>query len=191
MIDIIFICWMIFLLYWGISALFVKKSVEKRKFGKFWLLRAILILVVLYFIFSNGLASQLNYILIGKLSFLANIGWQIAGNILAVLGLAGALWARITIGRNWSGYVTYKKNHELVTDGPYRYIRHPIYTSVLLMMLGTFLYYGTYFILAMFIMMMITFLLRTKREEKIMIRLFGKKYENYMKKSKSMIPYVW
>ena len=182
---------MIFLLYWGISALFVKKSVEKRKFGKFWLLRAILILVVLYFIFSNGLASQLNYILIGKLSFLANIGWQIAGNILAVLGLAGALWARITIGRNWSGYVTYKKNHELVTDGPYRYIRHPIYTSVLLMMLGTFLYYGTYFILAMFIMMMITFLLRTKREEKIMIRLFGKKYENYMKKSKSMIPYVW
>jgi protein-S-isoprenylcysteine O-methyltransferase Ste14 len=101
------------------------------------------------------------------------------------------MWARIYLGRNWSGYVTYKEDQTLVTSGPYRYVRHPIYTSMILMFIGTILYYGSLFVSIFLIILTIDFVLRTKKEEKIMIRLFGEKYMDYMKRTKRLIPLVY
>lgn len=62
---------------------------------------------------------------------------SLSGLILLVLGLCLSLWARMAIGKNWSGFIAIKENHELITHGPYRIIRHPIYAGLLLALLGT------------------------------------------------------
>ena len=54
------------------------------------------------------------------------------GLLMVVAGLAFAVWARVHLGRNWSGTVTVKENHELIRSGPYAIVRHPIYTGLLL-----------------------------------------------------------
>src|SRR5262245_20402122 len=84
---------------------------------------------------------QLPYPLNGRIiSHAAAMAW--AGAVLCVAGLAFALWARVTLGRNWSGVVTLKEGHELVERGPYRCVRHPIYTGILTMFFATALVLG-------------------------------------------------
>jgi protein-S-isoprenylcysteine O-methyltransferase Ste14 len=123
--------------------------------------------------------------------FQSLFSFPISGAVLTVIGLIGAVWARTVLGRNWSGYVTYKENQELVTTGPYKFIRHPIYTSIILMFIGTILYYGYLFLLIILAVIAIIFILRTTKEEEIMTRLFGKKYKDYIKKTKRLIPFIY
>jgi len=126
-----------------------------------------------------------------RISFQSLFSFIVPGSILTALGLFGAVWARIYLGRNWSGYVTYKEDQTLVTTGPYRYVRHPIYTSMILMFIGTILYYGTLFISIFFVILGISFILRTRKEEEIMVKLFGEKYTEYMKGTKRLIPFIY
>ena len=189
-ISIVGLCWLIFFIWWGVSALFTKKSVTKR--GWWWRIY-LMIVLILAFIFINksktnpGIAKELFI----NTFFVAAPLISIIAAIFAVAGVSLAIWARIYLGRNWSGYVTYKKNHELVTSGPYKYIRHPIYSGVMLMLIGTWLSFPTDWFSGLFIIYIIIFLWRTKREEKIMIRLFGKRYKDYMKRTKRLIPWIY
>src|SRR5260370_38982050 len=57
--------------------------------------------------------------------------------MVTILGLLFAVWARLALGANWSGMVTIKTNHQLIRRGPYRWIRHPIYTGMLTALLAT------------------------------------------------------
>jgi protein-S-isoprenylcysteine O-methyltransferase Ste14 len=70
----------------------------------------------------------------------ASSGW--IGAVLCGCGLALAIWARLILGRNWSGVVTLKEDHELVQRGPYGFVRHPIYTGLQGMLLGTAIAFG-------------------------------------------------
>ena len=180
------ICWIIFILDWSISSFFVKKSLTKQ--GPGWIIwRAVVALVVILFVrFDKSGALSLF-----RFSFQSLFSFVIPGSVLTVLGLFGAIWARINLGRNWSGYVTYKEGQTLVTTGPYRYVRHPIYTSMILMFIGTILYYGSPFVSIFFAILAITFLLRIGKEEEIMIQLFGERYKEYMKRTKRLIPLIY
>ena len=126
------LCWIIFILDWSVSSLFVKKSVTKQ--GPGWIIwRVAVALIVIVFIRFDK-SGTLSFF---RFSFQSLFNFVIPGTVLTVLGLFGAMWARIYLGRNWSGYVTYKEDQTLVTSGPYRYVRHPIYTSMILMFIGT------------------------------------------------------
>lgn len=183
--NIIILCWMIFFIYWAISALFVKRSVMKRDWRRNFLL---IILVVLFFFFIKSGATN---IVINAVMFNSPLILQVLGSILVVIGLAGAIWARNTIGRNWSGHLDFKVNHELITNGPYHLVRHPIYTTILTMLIGTLLYSTSYFILGWFLIALIVFLYRVHEEEKLMIDHFGERYQDYRKKTKALIPFVY
>ncbi len=190
--NIIIICWLIFLFYWFVSAFFIKKSAEKKSWWqKMGILRFFFAIVLVYYIIKKKPASFALSSTFGPEIFRSTLTLHIFGLILTVAGLLGALWARTIIGRNWSGYATYKENHELVTNGPYRFVRHPIYSSIFLMFLGTFLYSGLGFVIVMFIIILFVFLARIKKEEKIMVELFGKKYEDYIKNTYALIPGVY
>lgn len=180
------ICWIIFILDWAVSSLFVKKSLTKR--GPWWILwRVVAALFVILFVrFDNSGARSFF-----RFSFQSLFSFVLLGSVLTVTGLLGAIWARINLGRNWSGYVTYKEDQTLVTTGPYRFVRHPIYTSMILMFIGTILYDGSLFVSIFFVILTISFILRTRKEEEIMIRLFGEKYTNYMKRTKRLIPLIY
>jgi protein-S-isoprenylcysteine O-methyltransferase Ste14 len=180
------ICWVIFILDWSISSLFVKKSLTKRGTG--WIIWRVIVafFVILFVRFDKS--GALSFF---RFSFQSLFSFVAPGSVLTALGLFGAVWARSYLGRNWSGYVTYKEGQTLVTTGPYRYVRHPIYTSMILMFIGTILYYGSPFIAIFFVVLTIDFVLRTRKEEQIMIELFGEKYTEYMKRTKRLIPLIY
>jgi len=180
------LCWLIFILDWSISSLFVKKSLTKRGAGwMLWRVVAAFIVIVFIRFDKQGALSLFRFSLQSFFSYL------LPGSALTMLGLLGAVWARMYLGRNWSGYVTYKENQTLVTSGPYRYVRHPIYTSMILMFIGTILSYGSLLVSVFFTVLSIDFILRTKKEEAIMIKLFGEKYTDYMKRTKRLIPLIY
>jgi protein-S-isoprenylcysteine O-methyltransferase Ste14 len=106
-------------------------------------------------------------------------------------GLALSIWARRTLGGNWSGSVTLKENHELVKHGPYRWIRHPIYSGVLLMILGTALASGRAQGLLAFMIALIAIYLKSRVEERWMESEFSVRYSVYRKGSWALFPFVY
>lgn len=112
------------------------------------------------------------------------------GLALTLCGAALAIWARLTLGRNWSGIVTIKENHELVRRGPYAIVRHPIYTGALLALAGTAIALGEIRALIAFGLAFAALWLKMKTEEAFMRQQFGGQYAEYKRRVKRLIPFV-
>ena len=113
-----------------------------------------------------------------------------AGFVLTILGAAFAIWARSTLGGNWSATVTLKENHSFVHRGPYQLVRHPIYAGGLLAMLGTALAYGEAGCFLAVILAFVGWWLKARMEEEFMTQQFGDDYRRYQKKVEQFIPFV-
>ncbi len=120
-----------------------------------------------------------------------NAGMLILGFVLLVVGLGFAVFARLTIGRNWSGNVTLKHDHELVMGGPYRVVRHPIYSGLLLGMLGTAITSGEVHGFLGVVLALIAFTMKSRVEERFMLQQFGDAYAVYRGRVKGLVPFVW
>jgi protein-S-isoprenylcysteine O-methyltransferase Ste14 len=116
------------------------------------------------------------------------LGWAAA--VMTAIGIGLAIWARVFLGRNWSPRPAVKEHHELVTTGPHAFVRHPIYTGILVAAFGTALT-GAVFGTAVFIFASIIFLSRIGKEEKIMLELFPNEYPAYQARTKRLVPFVW
>lgn len=112
------------------------------------------------------------------------------GVALCGAGIGILVWGRRHLGRNWSQTVTTKEGHELVTSGPYRYIRHPIYAGGLLACAGSVLGGGGVWIVPLIILGAI-FLWRVGAEDALMARMFPEDYPAYKHRTKALIPFVW
>jgi protein-S-isoprenylcysteine O-methyltransferase Ste14 len=110
------------------------------------------------------------------------------GLVLTVAGVAFAIWARFALGRNWSGTVTIKQDHVLIRHGPYRFVRHPIYSGILLAMAGTALGYGRAGCLIGLAMALLSLWIKSRKEEEFMIGQFGAQYIQYRREVKALIP---
>ena len=121
----------------------------------------------------------------------ATLSYAFLGLGLTVAGFAFAIWARVHLGRNWSGTVTIKKGHELIRSGPYGIVRHPIYTGALLALLGTSIVFGETRWLLGFGLAFLALKLKSLREEQFMTEQFGAEYTDYRRKVKALIPFVW
>jgi protein-S-isoprenylcysteine O-methyltransferase Ste14 len=113
-----------------------------------------------------------------------------AGVAILVIGLGFSIWARRRLGRNWSGTVTLKDDHELVRTGPYRWVRHPIYTGILLGIAGSALSLGEWRGLASIALATFAFWLKIRLEERWMIETFGDSYRRYRSEVSALIPFV-
>jgi protein-S-isoprenylcysteine O-methyltransferase Ste14 len=113
-----------------------------------------------------------------------------AAAFLCSAGLAFALWARATLGRNWSGVVTLKEGHELVERGPYRFVRHPIYTGMLVMLFATALVQSHVGGFVGVLLMLASFWIKLEREETLMLQQFPERYAAYRQRVKCIIPFV-
>jgi protein-S-isoprenylcysteine O-methyltransferase Ste14 len=113
------------------------------------------------------------------------------GVLLMALGFAFTAWARVTLGRNWSSTVTLKENHELIQTGPYGWVRHPIYTGLLVMFLGTAVTVGQWRGLPAIGLILVSFLIKLRLEEQWMTELFGPQYEAYRRRVAMLVPWVW
>jgi len=112
------------------------------------------------------------------------------GALICVLGLFFTLWARRTLAGNWSSDVTFKQGHELIRIGPYQFVRHPIYTGLLTMCLGTAFEIGLLRCWLALPLMAAAFWLKLKQEERLMLRHFPNEYPGYQKQVKALVPFV-
>jgi protein-S-isoprenylcysteine O-methyltransferase Ste14 len=115
-------------------------------------------------------------------------GLPLAGLALTITGCAFAIWARLTLGANWSGRATVKAGHELVIKGPYALARHPIYTGLLLASVGTGLAIGEWRCLLGLALLAIVFIAKIGQEEKLMLQTFPEAYPRYRRCVKALIP---
>jgi protein-S-isoprenylcysteine O-methyltransferase Ste14 len=172
----IFIGWLVFWIFWITQAAQAKASVTRRR-------RPIaLILFVAGFIVSRIVGP-------GTLADRV-VGLEIAGTACYVGGLAFAIWARAHLGANWGMPMSERVEPELVTSGPYRFVRHPIYTGILLASLGTGIA-TSYYWLWVTIGLAGYFVYATTVEERNMITAFPDQYPAYKARSKRLIPFVF
>ena len=184
-LDIISGCWLVFAAIWVLAAVSTKRTVYREPRAqrlRYWVL-----LVIAYLLLFYG--PRLPYPL--KLSIIPHVAptaWAAA--VLCGIGLAFAVWARVTLGRNWSGVVTLKEGHELVERGPYRFVRHPIYTGILTMFFATALAQGHLSGFVGTLLMFASFWIKLRDEEKLMLHQFPERYADYRRRAKRIIPFV-
>jgi protein-S-isoprenylcysteine O-methyltransferase Ste14 len=111
-----------------------------------------------------------------------------AGCALCIAGLAFAAWARVTLGRSWGMPMTLHEKPELVTAGPYRYVRHPIYTGMSAMVIGSTLVFLP--AVAWCVGMLVYMIVSALREERDMAQRFPEAYPEYKRHSKMLVPFV-
>ncbi len=170
------IAWVLFWVYWLVSA-FGAKHGSRATLTRFPGLIVLVLVFVLLRIFKAGSLTVHNPVL------------QVIGVILFVSGLALAVWARIHLGRNWGMPMTQKDEPELVTSGPYHVVRHPIYSGILLAMLGTAAATHVYWLI-IFAVIGVYFIYSATVEEKMMMNSFPSTYPGYKAKTKMLIPFV-
>jgi protein-S-isoprenylcysteine O-methyltransferase Ste14 len=112
------------------------------------------------------------------------------GVVLTVAGLWFAVWARRILGANWSAIVTVKQDHALITTGPYAWVRHPIYTGLLLALAGTAIAIGQVRAALGFVIALLAILHKTRIEERVMLEQFGDVYRAYRARVPRLIPFL-
>jgi protein-S-isoprenylcysteine O-methyltransferase Ste14 len=112
------------------------------------------------------------------------------GLALTVIGIGFSVWARLFLGRNWSGRVTIKEEHELIQTGPYSIVRHPIYSGFLLAILGTALVQGHLRSLLALPFAALGWAFKLRLEESFMAQQFGNVYLDYKRRVKALVPFV-
>jgi protein-S-isoprenylcysteine O-methyltransferase Ste14 len=117
------------------------------------------------------------------------VGWL--GIALSFAGAAIAIWARYTIGEFWSARVTLKEGHELIRSGPYAYVRHPIYTGMLVASTGTALVLGEWRGLVAVLLLTAAHARKAKREESLLTTEFGERYSAYRQSTGFILPRLW
>lgn len=181
--KIITALWLIFLLYWLSHAFGNKRDVYKQSRSS----RLFYLVITTGFVYTIISIRQLHLPLVRTTP-----ATQLAGILLCATGIGIAIWARRMLGTNWSGIVTVKEGHTLVRRGPYAYVRHPIYSGILLAAIGSFLavlptLQGVICLCFLFI----GFRLKSVLEERVLSRQFPDEYSRYRREVKALVPYVY
>jgi protein-S-isoprenylcysteine O-methyltransferase Ste14 len=183
--PIITACWIIFIVYWIIGAVRVKTTAEHQSLPSALAHRLPVAFGYWLMIYSH-LPPPMNLLLIPHTDLTLA-----AAAVVCVLGLLICLWARRTLAGNWSSDVTFKQGHELVRTGPYRYVRHPIYTGLLTMSIGTAVAAGRLHSWLGVIVVTIGFGIKMSQEERLMMRHFPEAYPLYRGQVKALIPWIF
>ncbi len=179
----IIVCFLVKIVFWMSKISSTKKTTKDIGGG---VLRLLFYLFIVLFIY---LQNQVDFLKIKVFPDLLTT--KVIADIVTLVGLLIMIWARKTLDRNWSANIVLKENHELITSGPYAYVRHPIYTGLSLMILGVVLYINTLASIIFFILFFFGAYFKAKKEERLLISHFSDRYLEYMKKVKALIPYIF
>jgi len=175
--------WMLFGLYWLVSAFKLKKTKKRESWSQRFLY--MLPLVAAFYLLSR---SEAHYGWLGVRFVPASDAAAWIGVALTAAGVGIAFWARWHLGTNWSGVVTLKEGHELIRSGPYRSIRHPIYTGILLALLGTAVAVGEVRGLLAVTMAWLSFYTKARREESFLTQEFGDRFAEHRRHTGMFLP---
>jgi protein-S-isoprenylcysteine O-methyltransferase Ste14 len=170
--------WVVFWIYWLLAATGAKQSSGRRRRRPPGIGIVVIAFVLVRALRGDGSYSTNHELVLG-----------VIGAVVFAAGLLLAVWARIHLGRNWGMPMSEKTEPELVTDGPYRFVRHPIYTGILLAMVGTGLAISLWWLIAC-VLVGSYFIYSARVEEQNLIRTFPKQYPSYRAHTKMLIPLV-
>jgi protein-S-isoprenylcysteine O-methyltransferase Ste14 len=176
---VILVLWIAFWVYWLAAASDVKGG--RTLWGRFVGVRVVLVLLALLLIRTRAFR--------GGQTITKDPWLQAIGLVVFLSGLALAIWARRYLGRNWGMPMTEKIDPELVTTGPYSRVRHPIYSGIILAMIGTAIAVSWYWLLAV-ILLGAYFVYSAVNEERYMAGLFPDTYPAYKGSTKMLVPFV-
>lgn len=176
--------WLIFLAYWFVAGIRAKRSV-KATWSRGAIFRAAIAVGILLLLGEMRREQILRHADdITKVSpITASVGVAVCA-----FGIAVAIWARTHLGRNWGMPMTLREGHELVTTGPYAFVRHPIYTGILLALVGTTLVEPTRWTVVLVVFAYFVF--AAILEERTMTKQFPNEYPGYMRRTKMLIPFL-
>ena len=176
---VIFVTWAAFWIYWLLASVSAKAG--RTRSARFAGIRVGVILLVLLLLRSRAFKGRVT----------TDDPWlQGVGLALFLLGLALAIWARLYLGRNWGMPMSQKVDPELVTTGPYRTVRHPIYSGIILAMIGTAVAVSLYWLVAV-VLLGAYFVYSAFMEERLMSGLFPDSYPEYKRSTKMLVPFVF
>lgn len=175
--------WVIFSVYWSIAA---KDSAATRTSESWWSrqFHLIVVNVALAVLVLPVPGLTMRFLPQSRAIVVAGLAIQAAFLLLAV-------WARRHLGSNWSGEVRIAAGHQLVRTGPYRWVRHPIYTALLGMYCGTALVSGQIHALVALGMVIVAYCRKISMEEKALRNTFGAEHEIYRQETWAWIPGVY
>ena len=179
--------WLTFLGYWFAAATRVKRTANAARWGGA-IFRAALAISVLFLV-AELLRGRLRHLVPLDVTYVSPIAASI-GVAICALGVTIAIWARTCLGQNWGMPMSLRQGHELVTTGPYAYVRHPIYTGILLALVGTTLvhWYPRVVLLPVFFAY---FVYAARVEERSMREQFPNEYPGYAGRTKMLIPFLF
>ena len=176
--------WIAFFVYWGIAGRNSAPTKSSESKASTWFHQIMMtVALVLLLAPAPGLTG---WFLPQRLGFLVP-----AGAILQAAFILLAVWARRHLGRNWSGTVRIGVDHELVRTGPYRVLRHPIYTAMLGMFLGTAISSSQYHALLGLAILVLAYLRKTRMEENILRQTFGAEWDAYRRDTWALVPFLF
>jgi protein-S-isoprenylcysteine O-methyltransferase len=184
--NILTTIWTVFWVLWVLPAVFGKRTIRQQANGS-RIVQLVLLLAAYVLIVNSGLGwDWLNQRLVpqGRISTAVGYGLLFAGMLFAG-------WARLFLGGNWSSNVTLKQDHTLVQSGPYRIVRHPIYTGLLVALLGTAIALGELRCFLGVLLAAIAWKIKSMSEETLMVQQFGDQYARYREQVKGLVPYLW
>ncbi len=179
--------WVVFIVYWMLSAIGAKRNLGgswswPREIG---LRLVILVLIVLFLRLTRTNPTRASL-----LGLNMSVPLGILGAALCALGVGFAIWARRFLGRNWGLPMSQKENAELVTGGPYAYVRHPVYSGMLLAMLGSAIGQSHFWLLPL-IGATVYFAYSARLEECRLLEEFPAQYAAYRQRTKMLVPFIW
>ena len=178
--------WMMVAVFWALTTYRLKPVAQAQRTGSRLMEISLLVMAAMLLFSSQPHAALLDSRFLPGSPVAA-----LAGIALTVAGAAVAIVARAVLGRNWSGRPTIKEDHELVRNGPYAFVRHPIYTGLLVSAIGTSIAFGHVRNLLALPLLLLGFWLKLQAEEGLLFQAFGDEYLAYRRSVKStIIPFI-
>ena len=175
--------WVAFLVVWLISAIKTKPA-QQREGVSSRLSYTVFVIAAFYLVFAKEIAPPWLRLHV----FYPNLLTEVLGIVITAAGISFAFWARFYLGGNWSSNVTVKVGHELVRTGPYRFVRHPIYTGMIVALVGTALQRAQVRGLVAVVLLYAGFKMKSKVEERAMTDTFGAEYAEYSRTTGAIVP---
>ena len=179
--QIVAACWGVLLVVWFVLALALGQR-GRHTTRAWWLRLAViaLLLVAVYFITRARPPPALGQ---------PTPGVALAGAVLCIAGCAFAVWARISMGARWRVPPSQDNRPEIVTTGPFAYVRHPLYAGIIAMLIGSAINNPAGYV--DILIGAVSLVILARHEERDMLRLLPDSYATYMERTKRFVPFVF
>lgn len=190
--DAIYLPWTLWAATWVVAAAWANRTVTgagvTRQAPYRFFTTSGFILLLIFFAGGGRIPNAIGFLFQRHWKFSIDLQWAMVG--LATLGFLFCWWARIHLGALWSGRITRKEGHHVVDTGPYRLVRHPIYTGILTASLATMLLKGANTSIIGFVLLVIGYWMKGKLEERFLREELGlADYDAYKARTPMLVPF--